>query len=76
MWRVNGLIIAWLTILLMLPIPFTNPLPAIGILLLAVGMLEMDGLLMCFAYGWTVVITFGLFLIGSSLWEAIAHYWH
>jgi hypothetical protein len=75
-WRINGLIIAWLTILLMLPIPFTNPLPAIGILLLAVGMLEMDGLLMCVAYGWTVVITLGLFLIGSSLWEAIAHYWH
>jgi hypothetical protein len=73
-WRVNGLIIAWLTILLMLPIPFTNPLPAIGILLLAVAMLEMDGLLMCFAYGWTGVITFGIFFLGSSLWEAIAHY--
>ena len=29
-WRSNGFCIAWLSILLMLPIPFTNPLPAIA----------------------------------------------
>ena len=70
-WRFNGLIIGWLTILLMLPIPFTNPLPAIGIFLLVVSMLEADGLLMCFAYGWTAVITLAIALLGSSLWEWI-----
>jgi hypothetical protein len=42
--RSNGLCIAWLSLLLMLPIPFTNPIPAIAILLLAVATLEGDGL--------------------------------
>ncbi len=56
-WRVNGLVITWLAILLIAPIPFTNPIPTVGILLLLVAMLEADGLLMCVAYGMTVVIT-------------------
>ncbi|MGL5035441.1 MAG: exopolysaccharide biosynthesis protein [Microcystaceae cyanobacterium] len=73
-WRFNGVIIAWLTILLILPIPFTNPLPAIGIFLLVVAMLEADGLLMCFAYGWTSFITAGLFMLGSSLWDMVFHH--
>jgi hypothetical protein len=56
-WRFNGLVITWLAILLIAPIPFTNPIPTIGILLLVVAMLEADGLLMCFAYGLSAVIT-------------------
>jgi hypothetical protein len=43
----------------MLPIPFTNPIPTAGILLLAVATLEADGLLMCVAYGLTIAITLG-----------------
>jgi hypothetical protein len=56
-WRINGLMITWLAILLVAPIPFTNPIPTIGILLLVVAMFEGDGLLMCFAYGLSTVIT-------------------
>jgi hypothetical protein len=55
--RVNGLCTAWLAILLMLPIPFTNPIPTIGILLLAIANLEKDGVLMCLGYGLTIMIT-------------------
>lgn len=56
-WRLNGLCITWLAILLIAPIPLTNPFPTIGILLFVVAMLESDGLLMCIAYGVTALIT-------------------
>lgn len=67
-WQLNGLCIIWLTVLLILPIPFTNPIPTVGILLLAVATLEADGLLMCFAYGLTIAITLLVFGIGYALW--------
>ncbi len=69
-WRSNGICIAWLAILLMLPIPFTNPLPATGILLLAVATLEADGLLMFFGYCLTLINTFVFAFIGYALWQA------
>lgn len=67
-WQLNGICIAWLAILLMLPIPLTNPIPTIGILLLAVATLEEDGLLMCIAYGMTVAITLVIIGIAYMLW--------
>ena len=68
-WRGNGMCISWLSILLMLPIPFTNPLPAIAILLLAVATIEADGLLMCVGYGLTLANTIFLGFIGYILWQ-------
>ena len=50
-WRINGLCISWLSLLLMTPVPLTNPIPTIGILLLAISMIEMDGLLLLLGYG-------------------------
>ncbi|MEB3232851.1 MAG: exopolysaccharide biosynthesis protein [Leptolyngbyaceae bacterium] len=50
-WQINGVCIAWLTVLLMTPIPFTNPIPTVGILILAIATLETDGLLMFIGYG-------------------------
>lgn len=67
-WQLNGICIAWLAILLMLPIPFTNPIPTAGILLLAIATLEGDGLLMCVAYGLTIAITLMVAGIGYALW--------
>lgn len=63
-WRLNGLWIAWLAFLLALPIPMTNPLPTIAILLLAIATLEADGLLMCVAYIWGIAVTlfFGMLI--------------
>lgn len=69
-WRSNGLCMAWLAVLLMLPVPFTNPLPATGILLLAVATLEGDGLLMCLGYGLTAINTIFFAFIGYALWQA------
>jgi hypothetical protein len=69
-WRINGLCMAWLAVLLMLPVPLTNFLPSSGILLLAVATLEADGLLMCVGYVWTVLVTLLFAFIGYALWQA------
>jgi hypothetical protein len=69
-WRLNGVCIAWLTLLLISPIPFTNPIPSVGILLLAVATLEADGLLMCISYGVTALITLFFGFIIYGLWLA------
>lgn len=67
-WRLNGGCIAWLTILLILPIPFTNPIPTTGILVLAVATLESDGFLMCVGYGLTLAITLAMMAVAYALW--------
>ncbi len=69
-WRGNGFCISWLSILLMLPIPFTNPLPAIAILFLVVANIESDGLLMCIGYLLTLGNTIFFGFIGYALWQA------
>lgn len=69
-WRLNGICIAWLAVLLISPIPFTNPIPTVGILLLVVAILEADGVLMCFSYGLTVAITLSIAAIAYALWLA------
>lgn len=69
-WQLNGLCISWLTILLMLPLPFTNPIPTIGILLFVVATLETDGLLMCLAYGMTGLITALFCGVLYLLWQS------
>lgn len=69
-WRLNGACIAWLTVLLILPLPFTNPIPTVGILLLAVATLEADGLLMCISYILTALITLFFGFIVYALWKA------
>jgi len=69
-WRLNGLCIAWLTLLLISPVPFTNPIPTVGILLFVVATLEADGLLMCISYVVTVLITLFFGFIAYVLWQA------
>jgi hypothetical protein len=72
-WRVNGLCIAWLAILLSLPIsfiPFTNTIPAIAILILAIATLEADGLLLGIGYFLTAINTLLFGAIAYLLWQA------
>lgn len=69
-WRLNGVCICWLAFLLILPIPLTNPIPTVGILLFVFAMLESDGLLMCISYGMTVAITAAVFGVGYILWQS------
>ncbi|WP_071189297.1 exopolysaccharide biosynthesis protein [Trichormus sp. NMC-1] len=69
-WQLNGLCISWLTLLLILPIPLTNPIPTVAILLLSVATIESDGLLMCISYVFTALITLLFGFIGYALWLA------
>jgi hypothetical protein len=56
--------------LLISPVPFTNPIPTVGILLLAVATIESDGLLMCISYVVTLLITLLFGFIGYAFWLA------
>lgn len=69
-WQINGACISWLTLLLMSPIPLTNPIPTIGILLFVVSTLEADGLLLCISYLFTVLITAGFGFLIYLLWRS------
>jgi hypothetical protein len=69
-WRLNGACILWLSVLLISPIPFTNPIPTLGILLFVVATLESDGLLMCISYGLTALITVLFGVIIYLMWLA------
>lgn len=69
-WRLNGLCISWLAILLISPVPLTNPIPTVGILLLAVANIESDGLLMCVSYVFTALTTLLFGFIIYAVWMA------
>lgn len=66
-WRapkmINALIIAWLAFLLALPIPpvpvpFTNMIPGYSIVLMAVAMMEEDGVMIWIGYAASAFTTF------------------
>jgi hypothetical protein len=76
MLRVHGITVVYLSLLLSLPIPLTNAIPAVAIVLLALGMLERDGLFIFCGYVMTAVCSFVfglLFWLGKAgaqaLWE-------
>ncbi len=69
-WRINGACISWLTLLLMSPVPMTNPLPTVGILMFVVATLEADGVMMVLSYGATGLITAVFGLLGYGLWRS------
>jgi hypothetical protein len=72
-WRLNGLCIACLAMFLSLPIsfiPFTNTIPAIAILTLAVATLEADGLLLGIGYTLTAINVLLFGAIGYLFWQA------
>ncbi|HEY9817150.1 MAG TPA: exopolysaccharide biosynthesis protein [Candidatus Obscuribacterales bacterium] len=69
-WHINGACISWLTLLLMCPIPMTNPIPTVGILIFVVAMLEADGVIMVLGYVATGLITTMFGLLGYGLWRS------
>lgn len=64
--KLNALLIAMNALLLALPlpIPFSNTVPAISILLLAVGAIQKDGLFILFSYFWH-------FIVIASFWQIL-----
>ena len=63
-----GIASGGLFLLLPLPIPFTNSLPAISILLLTSGLMERDGLFILFGYFFGVIswVYLGIWLVAGK----------
>ncbi|MDX1836199.1 sugar transporter [Legionella taurinensis] len=70
MERMHGVILLLLSILLLLPIPFSNFIFAMLIILFGLGIAEKDGLFLVLAYAGTVV--YALALIGLT--RGMIHY--
>ncbi|MDP3340652.1 exopolysaccharide biosynthesis protein [Frigidibacter sp.] len=67
--RFNGLMLMLAGILLMAPlglVPFSNTLPAIAVLLLAMGMMQRDGVMVLAGYGF-IVLTVVYFVVLALL---------
>ncbi|MDC7681904.1 exopolysaccharide biosynthesis protein [Asticcacaulis sp. BYS171W] len=70
--RVNGLVLLWAAIVMMLPlgiIPFSNTLPALAILLTATGMIQRDGLFILAGQAFAIA---GTAYVGVILYGAVA----
>ncbi|MEZ4368970.1 MAG: exopolysaccharide biosynthesis protein [Kofleriaceae bacterium] len=74
---VAGLSLALLAFALALPIPipWNNGPPAIGILILALGLLERDGLMVAIGIVYNIVLWIVLILISSLIFRAIELAW-
>ena len=68
-------LLAALILLLPLPIPFSNLLPAWAIFLLACGLLERDGLFVLLGYAAFALTVMYFVLLGSVAQEAVEHGW-
>lgn len=66
--RALGTFCLILAVVLTLPIPFGNLLPAIGVALMALGLIEKDGVLIV---GAAVVGVIGLILVWGVLWAML-----
>lgn len=69
--RSIGICIAWCSALtaLPLPIPFTNKVPALAMLFLAVGMIEFDGIFILIGYAMVIATTLLYAVLGTIIWE-------
>lgn len=67
--RLLALVCLYLAAVLLLPIPFFNTPPAVCLALLALGMVQRDGVLVMAGLAGTAGITLALAWIGGSLWS-------
>ena len=63
--RVNGLVCLAMALMMAWPIPFLNLIPTVGILMVALGLLERDGLFVAIGYTIAVLSACLFFYIGS-----------
>jgi hypothetical protein len=72
--RIIGLLVIFIGIVMFLPLPFMNSLPAIGIVLIGIGLLNRDGILLLagavFCLGIVVFLMLGTHLIFRA-WDSI-----
>lgn len=74
--RLLGIVVLVNAILIILPIPFGNTLPALAVMSLALGLIARDGLAIAAGLGLSVTaLAASALLIGSAVWlaEALMH---
>jgi hypothetical protein len=67
--RPLAVVCLYLAVVLLLPIPFFNTPPALCLVLLALGMVQRDGVLVVAGLAGTAMVTLALAWIGSGLWS-------
>lgn len=70
--RAIGLVCLYLSLLLLLPIPFVNFPPAICLVILAMGMVQRDGVLVAIGLILTVALSISLFFVADWMLGSIA----
>ena len=69
--RLLGLVCLYLSIILLLPIPFMNALPALCLVAVALGMIQRDGLIVAMGIVGTVAVTSFLFFFADWVASAV-----
>jgi hypothetical protein len=64
--RLIGVVCAYLSLILLLPLPFVNAPPAICLALIALGLIQRDGILIALGLAGTVITTFAL--VAAMVW--------
>ena len=65
--RLIGVVCLLLGIVLLAPIPFGNFVPALGIVVIAFGMLQQDGVVILIGLSFALALGIGLYLAAESL---------
>jgi hypothetical protein len=74
--RILGFVCFLLAVVLFLPIPFGNILPALAIAILALALAERDGIAALVGYAIAGVSVGVLALVSSALWAAVQAFFH
>jgi hypothetical protein len=69
-----SLVAATIALMLPIPIPMNNAPPAVGVLLLALGLLERDGLMLLIGHIYTWLMWLVLIIVGVVFWSAVSGY--
>jgi hypothetical protein len=70
--RALGLVCLYLSIILLLPIPFMNALPALCLVAVALGMIQRDGLIVAVGIAGSAAVTALLFFFADWVASAVA----
>ncbi|MFG0306740.1 MAG: exopolysaccharide biosynthesis protein [Phycisphaerales bacterium JB040] len=73
-WRLAGvsIVLAAFVLSLPIPVPFANMIPALGLIHIAAGMLQRDGLAVCVGHAFTLGSYAYLFVVWDTVWGVVS----
>lgn len=73
-WRLAGvsIVLAAFLLSLPLPVPFANMIPALGLIHIAAGMLQRDGVAICVGHCFTLGAYAYLFFVWDTVWGVVS----